>query len=372
MRTFGVEEELLLVDEQSGAPLPVARRVLADHRVPRLDGLAEHGMTGELQQEMIEVLTAPHTSLADLAADIREGRACADASARAAGARAVPLATSPLPVEPHLMPKLRYLQMRRRYGLTTRHSLTCGMHVHVAVQDDSEGVAVLDRIRVWLPVLLALSSNSPFFQGEDTGHASFRYTAWLRWPSGGPTEIFGTAADYQRHEQQLLASGVLLDGKMIYSDARLSRSHPTVEIRIADICLSPDSATLVAALARALVETAAREGQDGVAPVPASGAVLRLASWKAAIEGLRGELVHPIAGVPRPARQVVEALVEHVTPSLIDSGDWETVDRLVADVLASGTGADRQRAAFAQGGRLSDIIADAIAVNGTGPHLLEA
>ena len=373
MRTFGVEEELLLIDEATGAPVPVARKVLDARRVPLLGAAAEdHEITGELQQEMIEVCTSPHRDLASLAADLLAGRAVADSTARAAGARAVPLATSPLAVQPHVMPKLRYLQMRRRYGMTTRNSLTCGMHVHVAVKDDHEGVAILDRIRPWVPVLLALSANSPFWQGEDTGHSSYRYAAWLRWPTAGPTELFETAENYARLEAEMNATGVMLDAKMIYFDARLSRTHPTVEIRVADVCLLPEHATLLAALTRALVETAAREWHAGVGPATVSSATLRLASWQAALQGLGGDLVNPLTGRSRPASEIVGALLDHVRPVLTELGELDEVERLAADVLRNGTGADRQRAVLARSGRLADVVADAIATGCPGPHLLEA
>jgi carboxylate-amine ligase len=371
MRTFGVEEELLLVDERTGAPLPVARRVLEEHRTPRLGRMdPEHDMTGEIQQEMIEVMTAPHRDLEHLAADIGAGRLVADSTARAAGARAVPLATSPLAVRPHLTPKLRYLQMGRRYGPTARESLTCGMHVHVSVESEAEGVGVLDRIRPWLPVLLALSGNSPFCHGEDTGHSSYRYVSWLRWPLAGPTEAFGTPENYARHVDQVLATGALVDSGMLYFDARLSRSHPTVEVRIADICLLPEHSTLLAALVRGLVEVSAREWQAGVPPIDVSVAALRLASWRASLEGLNGELVHPLSGRPRPARDVVDALLTHVGPALDDLGDTDQVDLLTAALLESGNGADRQRATFARTRRLRDVVADAITAGRPGPHVL--
>ena len=90
---------------------------------------------------------------------------------------------------------------------------------------------------MWLPVLLALSANSPFWQGRDTGYASFRSQAWTRFPTAGPTEIFGSAAAYEARAAGLVDTGVLLDRGMIYFDARLSHKYPTVEIRVADVCL---------------------------------------------------------------------------------------------------------------------------------------
>ena len=150
---------------------------------------------------------------------------------------------------PELTVKSRYQAMTEHFGLTTSEQLTCGCHVHVGVESPEEGVAVLDRIRPWLPVLLAISANSPYWQGQDTGYASFRSQAWNRFPSAGPTGVFGSVEGYRSYADALVATGVLLDHAMIYFDARLSDRYPTVELRVADT-------VLIATLARALVETA--------------------------------------------------------------------------------------------------------------------
>ncbi len=118
-------------------------------------------------------------------------------------------------------------------------------------------------------MLLALSSNSPFWQGADSGYASYRTQVWYRWPTAGPTEPFGDAAGYDRATARLLATGVPLDAGQFYFDARISATHPTVEVRVADVCLLARDAVLLAALTRGLVETAAREAADGL-PVPTS------------------------------------------------------------------------------------------------------
>lgn len=217
----------------------------------------------------------------ELARDIKDSRASADAAARAAGARAAALATSPLPVVPHLTPQPRYETMLERFGITSREQLTCACHVHVSVDSDEEGVAVLDRIRIWLPVLTALSANSPFWNGTDTGYTSFRSQAWNRLPTTGPNEIFGSAQAYHNHVRALLRTGVPVDEAMMYFDARLSQHHPTVEIRVADVCLDTDTTVLLAALVRVLVETAARQWDAGEPPNPVPAAVLRLAGWRA-------------------------------------------------------------------------------------------
>ncbi|GMA86884.1 hypothetical protein GCM10025868_21340 [Angustibacter aerolatus] len=180
----------------------------------------------------------------------------------------------------------RYLWMAERFGLTQAEQATCGCHVHVSVDSDDEAIGALDRLRVWLPVLTALSANSPSWQGRDTGYASFRSQAWGRWPSAGPIEVLGSAAAYRALVERLLGTGVLLDEGMLYLDARPSARYPTLEIRVADVCLDVDDAVLLAALARGLVETSAARWRDDEPPPDVPAALLRLAGWQAARHGV--------------------------------------------------------------------------------------
>ncbi|MCU1633878.1 MAG: putative enzyme [Micrococcaceae bacterium] len=355
MRTVGVEEEFLIVDEVNGQALPLAQALQGS-------GVGG-GLVSEMKQEQIEVCTRPHLSLEDLAAEVGACRAAADFAARALGARTAAVAMSPLPVRSRVSPGLRYQAMMDRFALTAREQLTCGCHVHVAVVSDEEGVAVLDRIRIWLPVLAALSANSPFWNGEDTGYASFRSQAWNRWPLAGPCDIFGTAENYHQCVRDHLLTGVPLDLGQIYFDARLSHNHPTVEVRIGDVCLHPDDTVLLAALIRALVETAARQWRAGEPPLPVPTAQLRLAAWRAGRSGMDGDLLHPVRNEPMEAASVISALLAEVRPVLKEQGEAVLVESLVRQVLARGTGARRQRAVYRQNGDLRDVVADSVFVS---------
>ncbi|WP_434995664.1 glutamate--cysteine ligase [Arthrobacter sp. Ld5] len=357
VRTFGVEEELLLVDGTTGLPLAASCALLEEHA-----DAAGPKLEAELQQEMIEVVSSAPRTLAHLVSDVVDGRAAADRAARAVGARAAALATSPMPGRPHVHPTERFGTIIDRYGVLARDNLTCGMHVHVFVTSQREGVGVLDRIRNWLPVLVALSANSPFFGGRDTGFASYRSQVWQGWPSAGPSPVYGSPGAYRAREEELMATGVLLDRKMLYFDARLSHAYPTVEIRVADVCLFAEDAGVIAALARGLVETAARDWRAGLPPAAISAPALRLASWQARLSGMNGNLVHPLTGRPAPAPAVVADLLAHVLPALADAGDTETVADGLVRVIARGTGADRQRGVLHRTGRLADVVTDAVEV----------
>ncbi len=368
VRSVGVEEELLLVEPGTGQPRAVAETALrairqeAAQDKPHADRDAAQTLGFEIQRQQLETNTRPCHGLDELGREVRRCRALAAEAAARAGARVAALATSPVPVVPQLVRDGRYLQMARAFGLTTYEQLTCGCHVHVGVSCDEEGVAALDRIRPWLPVLLALSANSPFWQGRDSAYASFRYQAWGRWPTAGPTDAFGTAEAYRQTVRRMVGTGTLLDAGMVYFDARLSQHYPTLEIRIADVCLYADDTTLIAALSRALVETEARRWCAGGAVPPDRLEMLRLASWRASRSGVAGVLIHPLTGVPEPTGTVARALVDHVRDALDEAGDKPAVTELLADVLARGNGAIFQRNAYQESGHLPAMIDNAAEV----------
>lgn len=349
------------MDPDSGYPLPLAGEMLRLHE-PAHQAVNHHPaplqmLAAELHQEQLEVITHPHDSLSGLAAEIRSGRAYADSLARIAGARIAALGTSPLAVTPHPTRNDRYDALMEKYALTAREQLTCGYHVHVSVGSDEEGVAVLDRIRSWLPTLMALSSNSPFWNGTDSGYSSYRTQAWNRWSTAGPTDVFGSAQAYHSMVENLSATGAVTSPDF---DARLSSRHPTVEIRVADVCLDARDAVLIAALVRALVETAAREWEAGHPPDMVPAAILRQGAWRASRWGTDGELLHPVLHRPASAGDVLAALHSHVRDALDEAGDDAYVTESLQRILTQGTGATRQRQAFAQGGRLADVVAHAI------------
>jgi carboxylate-amine ligase len=352
LRTIGVEEELLLVDAETGHPLtrgpgvvdraPVHVRGTGGETLTRLGPPAGH-VASELQLQQVEIVTVPRATLLDLERDLRAWRAAAGAAAEELGARVVATGMSPLPFTPAPTDDRRYAAIMEHFGLTARQQLTCGCHVHVGVASDDEAVAVLDRIRPWLPVLLAISTNSPYCQSEDTGFASFRSQAWARWPTAGPPERFGTARRYHEFVEDLLSTGVLLDRKMVYFDARLSPTFPTVEIRVTDVCLDVQDTVLVAALVRALVDTATKAWASGEDAPDVPTELLRLATWRAGHDGIDGVLLDPYTARPLAATDVLGQLLEHVEPALLEAGDLDFVERQLGAVLRRGTGAWRQR-----------------------------
>jgi carboxylate-amine ligase len=360
MRTVGVEEELLLVDVHSGKPRSVASQVIAATEGDNTQTAGEGGVATELQRYMVETQSSVATELAGVEAELRQWRRVVAHAAREAGAGVAALGTAPLAGTGLISPIPRYQRMAERFGPTAQEVLTCGCHVHVGVESEEEGIAAIDRIRVWLPVILAISANSPFYAGRDTGYASYRSQLWMRWPSAGPTDTFGTPGAYHRLVRSMVESGVLLDDGMIYFDARLSRNYPTVEIRVADVCVDLEDTLIVVALCRALVHTAAAEAARGdpVPQMPTS--LLRLAVWQAGHDGVGGVLVDPMSYRPRPWIDVMRDLVSHVRDSLEGFGDTERVEVGIDRLARVGTGATAQRRTFAKTGNLLDVVVEAV------------
>jgi len=354
---MGVEEEYLLVTPegepaaQSPAVLGLAARTLSATDAPGGD------VEKEFKSEQVETSTHPCTTLEELVAAVRAGRSRVDAVARSAGVRIAALGTAPQVVDPTVIPDRRAQAIRARFGLTAREQLTCGCHVHVGVADEDEGVVILDHLRSWTSVLLALSANSPAWQGVASDYASYRSQVWGRWPTAGPTAPFGDAAGYREVVAALLATGTILDDGMLYFDARLSQRYPTVEVRVADVCLDAADAGLQAALVRALADTAVRHPP---AEDPPRVEVLRTAAWRAARSGLSGELVSPLTWRPAPALEVVDQLVAHVQDALEDNGDLAAVGRQLAEVRRRGNGAIEQMSWRARGDDDAAVVRRAV------------
>ncbi len=362
MRKIGVEEELMLVDPETGLVTGVSAKALRARREAEDRGEVgkdDAPVEQELFLQQIETATEPRTSADDLASDIVRGRRAVGEAARAAGAAAVAVPTPVLVADdPVLTNKPRYHRMMEEYGELTRQSLVCGMHVHVDVDGDDEAVRVMDGIRPWLPVLLAISANSPFWEGRDTRFASWRSQLWSRWPSSGPAEPFESTDAYRSTLHKMMEWGAAMDDGMLYLDARVSASYPTIEVRVADVCTEPEDAVLVATLARALVSTAAETG-NGQSRAWRSD-LLRAASWRAARHGLSSTLVDPSTMELAPVRDVFTALRTYSEEALRATDDWDWTADAFERLLAQGTGAARQRAAYEAGGSVEAVVQDLI------------
>jgi len=341
--TIGVEEEFLLVDAETG------RVVLAASDMLRLlDG--EPAVAAEFMRYQIETASAVCTGLGQVRAELGRLRGLLADAAERAGCLLV--ASGVLPFggptgPPAVTDRPRYRLLAARFPDLVASAGTCGCHVHIGVPSRELGVQVLSRLRPWLPQLLAISANSPYALGRDTGWASWRHPLWSQWPTARPPEIWADARHYDAALRALVASGAAIDPRGVHLYARLSPRYPTVEIRITDVCLSVDEAVLLAGLVRAMVATAVEEFGEGRPPAPVRTETITAALTAAARHGLDGPGIEVASGNAVPQRDLVAAFLEHVRPGLAVTGDGDTVDRLATGVAVGGTGADRQRALWA-------------------------
>ena len=352
--TLGVEEEFCIVDAGTGALRPVADEILPLAK-ERLGDQVE----AELNRAQIETGTGICTTLAEVRADLERLRRLLREAAADAGCSVVAAGTHPTasPGESGVNPsKERYRRLERDFQAVAREQLVNGCHVHVGIADPDLAIDVLNRTRPWLATVVALAANSPFWEGADTGYASYRSEVWTRWPLTGMPEPLASRAQFDELVAALQAVEALPDASFLYWDVRPSARYATLEFRAADVCLSVDDAVMVAGLWRAVAWTGADEARRGVHAPHVRTELLEAARWRAARYGVDGTLVDLEAGRSAPAREVVGHLLSHLRPALEEAGDWEEVSAAVDRVLAGGSGAARQRAALARRGEMDDVL----------------
>jgi carboxylate-amine ligase len=355
--TFGVEEEFLLVDPDTGAPVPLNR--------PVADRAARAGV--DLQLELtscqVETTSSVTSSRAELSAELARLRGVTAEAAVDSGARLLAVALPPtVPVEFPITDTSRYRAIAERFGMIAHEQGICGCHVHVAVPNRELAVRVSNRLRPWLPVLLALSANSAVYRNADSGHASWRSVLWARWPSAGPPPHFDSVDDYDAMIKIMMDAGAMVDDGMVYWDVRPSANFPTVEVRVADVPSTVAETVLLATLIRALVMTALEDERRGEPVLPLTPHTLSVAYWKAARDGLDGSAIdltdtHALV----PVTRLLHGLIDRVTPALRALGDDEFVRGELERVAAEGNGAMRQRRAWARRNDVSDVIEAAAA-----------
>ena len=342
--TLGVEEEFVLLDPATGAA------VLAGPELVRMLG-GEPGVQQELMRFQVETGTGVCTSLDEAGRELLRLRRLAAAAAARLGCRLVASGVAPYrtPGLAAVTPQPRYRELARRYGPVVADAGTCACHVHVGVPSRDLGVQVLARLRPWLAPLLAVTANSPIAGGRDTGWASWRYVIQSRWPTATPPAAWPDAAAYDAAVGRLIGHGAALDERNVYFLARLSPRYPTVEVRVADVCLDAGTAVLLAGLTRALVATALAQARRGAPPAAPPARQVAAALVAAARHGLAGAGANPVTGRLVDAAALRARLLDHVYPALSDLGDTETVTGLLRRLDDRGTGADRQRALFTRG-----------------------
>lgn len=356
--TFGMEEEFVLLDQRT---LTVAGGAGAE-AARALRGAGPGLVSEEFHPSQIEFATPVRRQVGEAFDAVVTFRA---ALARWATEQGLVAAATGTPFRTTGSEPVRTGRYGRIAddiaGLAAEHQLN-GLHVHAGIPDREAGIRASNALRPWLPVLLAVSANSPFWQGQDTGFASWRVIHGRRWTVQGIPPYFPDAAAYDDALDRLRGVGAISDAGTVNWSVRLSATHPTLEIRVCDAQLDPWAATALALLIRALVVAGIEEDASPPARYEAWDAAL----WHAARWGTSATLVDPHAGRPMLASAVIDGLRRRAEPWLAP-GDHRVVEGFFADLSRRGNGAAQQRVAHARG-RLPDLLRTRIlGRGGTGP-----
>lgn len=351
--TIGVEEEFQIID-----PLTYALSANIERILPPAREILGEAVQYELILSQVEAVTPICHTLSDLRATLSHLRHVIIETAEQVGSGIAAAGTHPFSPwhEQQITPKERYQLLVDDFHRLIREQVIFGCHVHIGLNDREMAVEVINRARLWLSPLLALSANSPFSEGNDTGYASFRTSRWWTSPFSGPPPFFSSRRDYDAFIQALVATRSVVDASRIYWDIRLPERYKTIEFRVMDVCLTIDETVMLAGLIRALVRTCYQEALQKI-PVPATRAeLLRVANWRAARYGLEGELMDVLAERVVPANELIERFLQLLRPALEAEGDWKQIAHLVYRTLRQGNGATRQRAIFAQTRNITDVV----------------
>ncbi|HNF64351.1 carboxylate-amine ligase [Plasticicumulans sp.] len=339
--TLGIEEEYFLVERAS--------RDLARELPPGLLDACNRRLgdrvTPEFLRGQIEVGTRTCTSLAEARADLAELRTTLAEVAAQHGCAPIAASTHPFARWHDQQPtdRARYRAIAEDLQGVGRRLLICGMHVHVGLPDDDLRIDLMGQFAYFLPHLLALSTSSPFWRGEDTGLCSYRVSVFNEMPRTGLPPAFASWGEYARHVRVLVGAGLIEDATKLWWDLRPSARFPTLEMRITDVCPRLDDALALAALTRCLLRRLWRLRRDNQRWRVYKRMLIDENRWRAQRYGLAEGLVDFGRGCIVPFPELLAELQALVAEDAAHFG-CEAEIRHLGTILERGTGADRQRA----------------------------
>jgi carboxylate-amine ligase len=358
--TVGIEMELHVVDRVTGELVAASNQLL--HELGASHPGGEHPKAKhELFQSTVEIITGvcetPAEAGDDLRATLAELRHAAarrDLTLISAGTHPFGLAREQL-----VSPDPRYRELIDSMQWPARRLLICGLHVHVGVRDGARAIAIINELRRYLPLFLALSSSSPYFEGDDSGLASTRSKVFESLPTAGLPPQLADWSDFEEFMSTLLESECINSIREVWWDLRPHPDFGTIEFRMCDAAPSVRESVALAGLAQTLVAWCDDLADAGALPVPAREWTVRENRWLAARFGIDAELIveHPETGHPerRPIRELVGELIDRLAPTARRLGTTPQLDD-VSSILEIGTGASRQRAVVEAGGTLVDVV----------------
>ncbi|QCO01927.1 carboxylate-amine ligase [Azospirillum argentinense] len=341
--TLGLEEEYLLVDRSS--------RDIARNPPDEMLEACQEQAPGQIHPEFlrcqIEVGTPVCSTLAEARAELARLRATVAGVARAHNLAPIAASTHPFAAwEPQKHTNRdRYNMLARDLGAPARRLMICGMHVHVGIEDNDLRIDLMNQVRYFLPHLLALSTSSPFWRGQDMQRKSYRLAVWNELPRTGMPDSFQSFGEYQQQVNVLVNAGIIEDASKLWWDIRPSQRFPTLEMRITDVCTRLDDAVTVAALFRCLLRMLWRLRLTNVTWRPYKNLLIGENRWRAQRYGLDEGLVDFGRGTIVPYADLMEELIE-LTREDAERFDCVAEVANARDIIRRGTSAHRQVAIY--------------------------
>ena len=354
--SLGVEVELALVDAESGALVCVAPELLA--RVGAGHPDSEHPkIKKELYQCTVEVITGVCTTVAEARADLAESMREVEHAAAESGAAVIGAGLHPFTSwhQLSLSEGERYQRLVDTIGWPARRLTTHGVHVHVGVRSGDKAIATVNSLSGYLPVFLALSAASPYWNGRDTGLASTRTKIFESMPTTGLPPHLRDWAEFNVFLDTLIEAGAVETVREVWWDIRPHPGYGTVELRMCDSMPTLWEISAVAALAQTLVTEFDRIIDAGGLPAVPREWVRRENKWRAARWGVDADLVVDDEGHTRPLRDVVDELVDRLAPLADELGCARELGDL-RRIATEGPSYQRQRAIVSAGGDLPDVV----------------
>lgn len=340
--SFGIEEEFFLVRPRTGLlAQQVPTRLLKRARAELGDAIES-----ELLQAQIEIASPVQCDIAQAGRELGELRRGLSALAREHGLALLAAGTHPLGQwrEQTQTDKPHYRRLVEDFQIVARRSQICGLHVHVQLPPGVDRVQAMNRAMPWLPLLLALSTSSPFWDHGNTGLMSYRQAMYDEWPRTGVPDFFENQADYDAFAAVLQRAGAIADAGSLWWAIRPSLNFPTLELRIADACTRVEDSVAIAALYRCLMRHLCEHPADAPPCNAAARRIIDENRWRAKRFGLQAQFIDE-HGNTEPALAQLQRLRALCAT---DARALDCVDalRTLDDIVARGTSAHAQLALY--------------------------
>jgi glutamate---cysteine ligase / carboxylate-amine ligase len=352
--TIGIEEEFQLVDRRSGELAPAFQSILEKGR-----SIFGERLKPEIQQVVAELVSDIYPDMAVARVETPRMRAQLATIAHAQGLALLSAGTHPAACWREEMGAgyERYAELARELRELRRSTLIFGLHVHIGIKDREMAIALMNQVRAWLPQMLALSANSPFWAGRFTGINSYRAVAWKSFPRSGVPEQFTSQRDYDAGIHSLIQSGCIDSARSIWWDIRPHPMYPTLEFRVFDMPATVADTLALAALCQALVAKLASCYRHNLRVHIIPRHLIEENKWHAMRDGLDAEVVDFAQNRRLSMRDSIGEMLDFVDDVIDDLGSRREFDYL-RSLLDDprGTGADRQVALYQQTGSVDAVI----------------